>query len=39
VPVGELGFEEEGVMRDALRTDDGYEPLILMAKLAPAQAD
>ncbi|MFT3866194.1 MAG: GNAT family N-acetyltransferase [Solirubrobacterales bacterium] len=28
-----LGFAEEGVMRDALRTEDGYEPLVLMAKL------
>jgi hypothetical protein len=25
-------------MRDALRTADGYEPLVPMAKLAPAQA-
>jgi diamine N-acetyltransferase len=33
-----LGFEQEGVMRDALRTADGYEPLVLMAKLAPPQA-
>jgi RimJ/RimL family protein N-acetyltransferase len=32
-----LGFEEEGTMRDALRTADGYEALVLMAKLAPAQ--
>ncbi len=30
-----LGFVEEGVLRDALRTADGYESLILMAKLAP----
>lgn len=28
-----LGFVEEGVLRDALRTADGYESLILMAKL------
>lgn len=33
-----LGFEEEGILRDALRTEAGYEPLVLMAKLAPAQA-
>jgi len=30
-----LGFEEEGVMRDALRTEAGYEPLIVMAKIRP----
>ncbi len=30
-----LGFEEEGVLRDALRTEAGYESLILMAKLRP----
>jgi diamine N-acetyltransferase len=30
---GSLGFEEEGLLRDALRTADGYEPLVLMAKL------
>lgn len=32
-----LGFEQEGILRDALRTEVGYEPLILMAKTAPAQ--
>jgi RimJ/RimL family protein N-acetyltransferase len=32
-----LGFAEEGVMRDALRTDSGYESLIVMAKLRPAR--
>lgn len=32
-----FGFEEEGTLRDALWTEDGYEPLIVMAKLAPAQ--
>jgi diamine N-acetyltransferase len=31
-----LGFEEEGVMRDALRTEGGYEPLIVMARICPA---
>ncbi len=30
-----LGFTEEGILRDALRTADGYEPLILMEKIAP----
>ncbi|HVW46451.1 MAG TPA: GNAT family protein [Solirubrobacterales bacterium] len=31
-----LGFVEEGILHDALRTADGrYESLILMAKLAP----
>lgn len=29
-----VGFIEEGILQDALRTPDGYEPLILMAKLA-----
>lgn len=33
-----LGFTEEGVLRDALRTASGYEPLILMAKLTPDPA-
>ncbi|HEY5333629.1 MAG TPA: GNAT family N-acetyltransferase [Solirubrobacterales bacterium] len=31
-----LGFEPEGILRDALKTDAGYESLILMAKLLPA---
>jgi diamine N-acetyltransferase len=31
-----LGFEREGILRDALHTADGYASLILMAKLAPA---
>lgn len=31
-----LGFEEEGVARDALRTKSGYESLIVMGKLRPA---
>jgi diamine N-acetyltransferase len=30
-----VGFAEEGVLRDALRTEDGYESLILMSILAP----
>jgi diamine N-acetyltransferase len=30
-----LGFVEEGVLRDALRVGDGYESLVLMAKLTP----
>ncbi len=29
-----LGFSQEGVLREALRTADGFEPLIMMAKLA-----
>jgi diamine N-acetyltransferase len=31
-----LGFVEEGVLRDALRGEEGFESLILMAKLRPA---
>lgn len=30
-----MGFIEEGVLRDALRTERGYESLILMSILAP----
>ncbi len=30
-----VGFLEEGVLRDALRTEHGYESLILMSILAP----
>jgi diamine N-acetyltransferase len=30
-----LGFEEEGILRDALKADAGYESLILMAMLLP----
>jgi diamine N-acetyltransferase len=32
------GFEEEGVLRDALKTEAGYESLVLMALLRPAQS-
>jgi RimJ/RimL family protein N-acetyltransferase len=31
-----FGFEPEGILRGALKTDAGYESLILMAKLLPA---
>jgi diamine N-acetyltransferase len=34
-----VGFEPEGILRDALKTDAGYESLILMAKLLPGRLD